>query len=61
MHPVFAAADRGGPCCHLAAPTASNARYYACHGFRIVAETDVPDSDVHVWLMRRVPDRHDCS
>lgn len=61
MRPVFAAADRGGHRCYLEAPTASNARYYARRGFRVVAETDVPDSDVHVWLMRREPERYGCS
>ena len=57
LRPVFAAADRDGLCCYLEAPTAGNARYYARRGFRAVAETDVPDSDVHVWLMRREPAR----
>jgi ribosomal protein S18 acetylase RimI-like enzyme len=61
MRPVFAAADRDGYCCYLEAPTAGNARYYARRGFRVVAETDVPDSAVRVWLMRREPDRHVCS
>ncbi len=55
MHPVFAAADRDGLCCYLEAPTADNARYYARRSFRVVAETDVPKSSVHVWLMRREP------
>ncbi len=55
MRPVFSAADRDGLCCYLEAPTADNARYYERRGFRVVAETDVPDSDVHVWLMRREP------
>ncbi len=57
MRPVFAAADRAGVACYLEAPTASNARYYARRGFRVVGETDVPDSDVHVWLMRREPEQ----
>jgi ribosomal protein S18 acetylase RimI-like enzyme len=57
MQPVFAAADRDGLCCYLEAPTAGNARYYERRGFRVLAETDVPDSDVHVWLMRREPVR----
>ena len=61
MQPVFAAADRDGLCCYLEAPTEANARYYERRGFRVLAETDVPDSDVHVWLMRREPGRHDCT
>ena len=57
MRPVFAAADRDDLCCYLEAPTAGNACYYERRGFSVVAETDVPDSDVHVWLMRREPAR----
>ena len=57
MNPVFAAADRDGLCCYLEAPTAGNARYYERRGFRVVAETDIPDSDVHIWMMRREPAR----
>lgn len=57
MRPIFAAADRAGVCCFLEAPTADNARYYARRGFLVVGETDVPDSAVHVWLMRREPER----
>lgn len=55
MRPVFAAADRDGLSCYLEAPTESNARYYERRGFRVLAETDVPGSDIHVWLMRREP------
>lgn len=57
MQPVVAAADRDGLSCYLEAPTAGNARYYERRGFQVLAETDVPDSDVHVWLMRREPMR----
>jgi ribosomal protein S18 acetylase RimI-like enzyme len=57
MRPVFAAADHAGVCCYLEAPTADNARYYRGRGFRVVDETDIPSSDVHVWLMRREPRR----
>ena len=52
---VFTRADRAGLACYLEAPTAGNARYYGRRGFRVVMETDVPESDVHVWLMRRDP------
>ena len=55
LRPIFAAADRDGLSCYLEAPTEANARYYERRGFRVLAETDVPDSDVHVWLMRRDP------
>ena len=57
MHPVFATADRDGLCCYLEAPTAGNARYYERRGFQVVAETDIPDSNVHLWMMRREPAR----
>jgi ribosomal protein S18 acetylase RimI-like enzyme len=55
MEPVFAQADREGVCCYLEAPTAANAHYYRNRGFQVVGETDVPQSDVHIWLMRRDP------
>jgi ribosomal protein S18 acetylase RimI-like enzyme len=57
MRPVVAEAERDGLCCYLEAPTEGNVRYYARRGFRVLAETDVPGSDVHVWLMRREPAR----
>ena len=55
MEPVFARADRDEVCCYLEAPTAENARYYSNRGFQVVGETDVPQSNVHIWLMRRDP------
>jgi GNAT superfamily N-acetyltransferase len=55
MRPVFAQADRDGVACYLDAPTEGNARYYERGGFRVLAKTDVPESGVHVWLMRRDP------
>ena len=57
LRTVFAAADRDGLCCYLEAPTVDNFRYYARRGFRVVVETDIPDSDVHVWLILREPVR----
>lgn len=55
MQAVFTQADRDGLACYLEAPTEGNARYYERRGFRVIMETDVPESDVHVWLMRRDP------
>jgi ribosomal protein S18 acetylase RimI-like enzyme len=55
MRPVFEEADRQGLTCYLEAPTAGNARYYERRGFQVLAETDIPDSTVHIWLMRREP------
>ncbi|WP_143748863.1 GNAT family N-acetyltransferase [Mesorhizobium sophorae] len=58
MQPVFDAADRDGIPCYLEAPTLENALYYQRRGFRVVGETDVPGSSVHIWMMRRDPSRH---
>ena len=55
MQPVFAQADRDGVACYLESPTAENTRYYARRGFAVVGETDVPDSTMHIWMMRRDP------
>ena len=55
MQGVFSQADPAGLACYLEAPTEGNARYYERRGFRVLMETDVPQSDVHVWLMRRDP------
>ncbi len=55
MQAVFTQADRDGLACYLEAPTEGNAHYYERRGFRVMMETDVPESDVHVWLMRRDP------
>ena len=55
MEPVFASADRDGLRCYLEAPTEDNARYYERRGFNVVAETDIPESNVHIWMMRREP------
>lgn len=40
------------PCC-LETLTSENVKFYKKRGFRVVGETDVPDSDVHVWAMVR--------
>ena len=55
MQPVFKSADRDGTPCYLESPTMENTRYYQRRGFRVVGETDIPDSEVHVWCMRREP------
>lgn len=55
MAPVLATADRDRHACYLESATAANTRYYERHGFRVVGESDVPDSDLHVWMMRRDP------
>jgi ribosomal protein S18 acetylase RimI-like enzyme len=53
MQSVFDKADRDRVPCYLEAPTIENARYYGRRGFSVVAETDIPESDVHIWCMRR--------
>ena len=55
MRPILEAADRDRTPCYLEAPTIENARYYERRSFRVVAETDIPDSEMHIWLMRREP------
>jgi ribosomal protein S18 acetylase RimI-like enzyme len=40
------------PCC-LETLTPQNVEFYKKRGFRVAGETDVPDSDVHVWTMVR--------
>lgn len=57
MQPAFRAADRDGVACYLEAPTLENAQYYERRGFQLMAETDIPDSNVHIWMMRRDPVR----
>lgn len=61
MLPVFASADRDGLPCFLEAPTADNARYYARRGFEVIGEIDIPNSNVHVWQMRRNSDSYGIS
>lgn len=55
MRPIFDKADRDGVCCYLEAPTDGNARYYSRRGFDVVGDTTIPDSNVHIWFMRREP------
>ena len=57
MQPVFAAANGDGLPCYLEAPTLDNARYYERRGFCVIGETDIPESDVHIWFMRRDPEQ----
>ena len=53
--PALAQADRDGVACYLETPNRENVGFYERHGFRVMAETDIPESDVHIWLMRRDP------
>lgn len=55
MRPVFKAAYRDGLGCYLEAPTEANARYYERRGFAVIGETDIPDSNIHLWQMLRAP------
>ena len=50
---VFKAAKREGVPCSLETPMEGNARDYVQRGFKIVGDTQVPDSSVYVWLIRR--------
>jgi predicted N-acetyltransferase YhbS len=55
MRSVFETADRDSVPCYLEAPTIENMRYYERRGFRVVEETDIPDSNIHLWCMKRSP------
>ncbi len=39
--------------CYLETLTPQNVEFYKKRGFRVAGETDVPESDVHVWGMVR--------
>jgi GNAT superfamily N-acetyltransferase len=53
LQPVLTAADEDGVAAYLETSTASNVQFYEHLGFRISAETDVPDGGPHVWAMVR--------
>ncbi|MBA3527977.1 MAG: GNAT family N-acetyltransferase [Propionibacteriaceae bacterium] len=55
MRPILSRADHDGVACYLETPNRGNVRFYERRGFQVMAETDIPESDVHIWLMRRDP------
>ena len=44
-----------GELCYLDTLEAHNVPFYERHGFRVVTEGDMPERDIHIWVMRRDP------
>jgi ribosomal protein S18 acetylase RimI-like enzyme len=55
LAPVLARCDADNLPAYCDTSSERNVRFYARHGFDIVAETDVPDGGPHVWLLGRQP------
>ena len=55
MRPVLERADREAATAYLETATARNVLLYERVGFAVVEELTLPNTDVHGWLMLRVP------
>ena len=55
MQPVLERADREQRPCYLETAVARNVLLYERQGFAVVEELTLPATDVHGWLMRRIP------
>ena len=53
LAPVLAEADTAGLACYLETAVGRNVLLYERHGFDVVEELVLPNSDVHGWLMLR--------
>jgi ribosomal protein S18 acetylase RimI-like enzyme len=53
--PVLAAADAAGAPAYLETATGRNVLLYERHGFEVVEELILPQTDIHGWLMLRAP------
>jgi len=53
IQPMLARMDTAGEPCYLETFEARTIPFYERHGFRVVTESDLPESAVHVWTMRR--------
>ena len=53
LAPVLAEADAAGVPCYLETAVGRNVLLYERHGFDVVEELVLPNTDVHGWLMRR--------
>lgn len=51
--PTLARFAAAGVPCYLETMTVRNVRFYERHGFRVLHESVVPGSDLHVWALRR--------
>jgi GNAT superfamily N-acetyltransferase len=55
MRPVLERADREQQPAYLETATGRNVLLYERQGFAVVEELTLPGTDVHGWLMRRIP------
>ena len=55
MQPVLERADREQRPAYLETATGRNVLLYERQGFSVVEELTLPGTDVHGWLMRRIP------
>ncbi|MFD4828408.1 GNAT family N-acetyltransferase [Streptomyces uncialis] len=55
LRPGIEAADRAGHPAFLETATERNVRFYERLGFRVTAETTLPDGGPRIWCMRRDP------
>jgi GNAT superfamily N-acetyltransferase len=53
MAPNLARFRAAGIPCYLDTGMIRNVRFYERHGFRVLEESDLPDSALHIWAMRR--------
>lgn len=53
LQPILARADAERLPCYLETESADAVRFYARHGFAVLAEDDVPGVGFHYWAMRR--------
>lgn len=55
IRPVLDEADSSGQTCYLETEDEKNVRFYARHGFKIIAEATVPGLQLSTWSMLRSP------
>lgn len=55
MKPVLDEADSSGQTCYLETEDEKNVRFYARHGFKVIAGATVPGLQLSTWSMLRSP------
>ncbi len=55
MRPVLDVADSSGQKCFLETEDEKNLKFYARHGFKVIAEATVPGLQISTWSMLRPP------
>ncbi|WP_085944873.1 GNAT family N-acetyltransferase [Actinoalloteichus spitiensis] len=55
LRPGLVAAEEAGSVAFLETSDERNVRFYQRHGFRVVAEVELPAGGPRTWAMRRVP------